>query len=75
MRAGLEIRKEHAGLAIRFRTNNTLIHAKWTLLNNSRMNHMTDAGVKGLDLYAWEDNKWRFVNCALPKGKITKSQL
>lgn len=67
--------KNTAGLAIRFRTNSTSIYAKWTLLNNANMNHMTDVGIKGLDLYAWENNQWRFVNCALPKGKENESTI
>lgn len=67
--------KSTTGLAIRFRTNSTSVHAKWILLNNTSMNHMTDAGSKGLDLYAWENNQWRFVNCALPKGKENEATI
>ena len=37
------------------------------------MNHMTDTGVKGLDLYCLEGNcLWRFVNSARPTGKINQ---
>lgn len=61
--------KNTAGLAIRFRTNSTSVSAKWTVLFNKNMNHMTDIAVKGLDLYAWVDNQWRFVNSARPEGK------
>lgn len=67
--------KNTAGLAIRFRTNCSSIHAKWTLLNNRSMNHMTDTGIKGLDLYAWENNQWRFVNSALPKDKSNEVKI
>ena len=60
--------KNTSGLAVRFRSNSTSVSAKWKLLNNNRMNHMTDTGIKGLDLYAWEDNRWQFVNSARPDG-------
>jgi lysophospholipase L1-like esterase len=33
------------------------------------MNHMTATGIKGLDLYAWTNGKWQFVNSARPAGK------
>jgi hypothetical protein len=49
-----------AGLYIRFRTNAPEIHAKWTN-TGFHMPHMTDAGVGGLDLYAFLDGKWEFV--------------
>ena len=38
------------------------------------MNHMTDVGIKGLDLYCWEENgQWRFVNSARPNGKTNQA--
>lgn len=49
-----------AGLYIRFRTNAPEIHARWTN-TGFHMPHMTDAGVGGLDLYAFLDGKWEFV--------------
>lgn len=61
--------KNTSGLAVRFRTNSTSITAKWIVSNNNHMNHMTDTGTKGLDLYAWEDDQWQFVNAGLPSGK------
>ena len=40
------------------------------------MNHMTDTGVKGLDLYCWEGNrKWRFINSARPNGKTNQATI
>ena len=61
--------KNTSGFAIRFRTNSSSISAKWVVTNNNHMNHMTDTGIKGLDLYAWDDDQWKFVNAALPSGK------
>ncbi|MDD4247248.1 MAG: SGNH/GDSL hydrolase family protein [Dysgonamonadaceae bacterium] len=61
--------KNTSGLAIRFNSNSTSISAKWEVLQNVSMNHMTETGIKGLDLYAWENNKWQFVNTARPTAK------
>lgn len=68
--------RNSAGMAIRFRSNSTTIAAKWVPLFNSRMNHMTDTGVKGLDLYCLQENgDWRFVNSARPKGKTNQTTI
>ncbi len=65
-----KLSRNSAGMAIRFRSNSTTIAAKWINLYNTHMNHMTDTGVRGLDLYCLEENGvWRFVNSARPKGK------
>lgn len=64
--------KNTSGLAIRFNSNSTSISTKWEVLQNVSMNHMTETGIKGLDLYAWENNKWQFVNTARPTAKQTE---
>lgn len=65
--------RNSAGMAIRFRSNSTRIALKWENLFNNHMNHMTDVGIKGLDLYCWEGNgQWRFVNSARPTGKTNQ---
>ena len=61
-----DLGKNTAGLAIRFRSNSTTIAARWEVLNNFNMNHMTPTGIRGLDLYALENGKWRFVNSGRP---------
>ena len=68
--------RNSAGMAIRFRSNSTQIAVKWESLFNNHMNHMTDVGIKGLDLYCWEGNKqWRFVNSARPSGKTNQATI
>lgn len=65
-----------AGLAVRFRSNSTTISVRWTNTFCNSMNHMAPTGVRGLDLYAWVDGGWRFVNCARPgSGKTTESRI
>lgn len=63
--------KNCSGLAIRFRTNSTLIAARWELTSDVVMNHFAPSGIKGLDLYCLKSGKWQFVNSARPAGKIT----
>ncbi|MDX9756514.1 MAG: SGNH/GDSL hydrolase family protein, partial [Sulfurimonas sp.] len=67
--------KNTSGLAVRFRSNSTSISAKWELLNNQKMNHMAETGIKGLDLYCWNNNHWQFVKVARPKNGKTNEQL
>lgn len=66
-----ELSQNSAGMAIRFRSNTTQVGLQWEVLLDRHMNHMTDVGVKGLDLYCWEKDlkQWRFVNSARPSGK------
>lgn len=64
-----------AGMAIRFSSNSTTIAAKWEARFNTSLNHMTATGVKGLDLYCWENGRWRFVNSARPTGKENQSTI
>jgi len=65
--------KNTAGLAIRFRSNSTQIAARWELLRDQVMNHMAFTGIKGLDLYALENDSWIYVNTARPTGKTTET--
>lgn len=64
-----QLGKNTSGLALRFRSNSTRISAKWNLLGDVNMNHMTATGIKGLDLYAWNGETWQFVNTARPTAK------
>lgn len=61
-----DLGKNSAGVAVRFRTDSKKITARWEVLNNMWMNHMTPTGIKGLDLYAWQDGRWVFVGSARP---------
>ncbi|WP_390597223.1 SGNH/GDSL hydrolase family protein [Bacteroides sp. f07] len=68
--------RNSAGMAIRFRSNSTRIAVKWKTLFDNHMNHMTDVGVKGLDLYCLQKNgSWRFVNSARPAQKMTQTTI
>lgn len=58
-----------SGLYVRFRTNSRTIYARWSSKWDSRMNHMTDTGVRGVDLYVREGKKWVFVAAGRPGEK------
>ena len=70
-----ELGQNSAGMAIRFRSNSTTIAAKWEVLLNRNMNHMTPTGIKGLDLYCYQDGKWVSVNSARPSGKVNQTTI
>ena len=68
--------RNSAGLYVRFRSDSPVIYLKWEALYNNSMNHMTDTGTKGLDLYALtEDDGWRFVGSARPSGKASQAEI
>lgn len=70
-----DLGRNTAGLAVRFRSNTTTVRLRWENLNGFRMNHMTDTGVRGFDLYARLDNgEWRFAGSARP-GSGKKNDL
>lgn len=64
-----------AGMAIRFRSNSSTISARWVLKYNNHMNHMTDTGVKGLDLYGLENGEWVYMSVGRPLGKSNEAAI
>jgi hypothetical protein len=61
-----------AGISIRFRTNASFIIVRWTAMADNIMDHMPSTGIKGVDLYAYVDNHWKFVNTGRVKGKVNE---
>lgn len=55
-----------AGLALRFRSNASAIGAAWKSLRKFNMNHMTPTGIRGLDLYVLDNDRWTTVSAARP---------
>ena len=43
--------------------------ARWVSTFDNHENHMTDTGVKGLDLYFLNGDTWRFAGSGRPQGK------
>jgi hypothetical protein len=68
--------RHSAGLAVRFETDATEIHATWKLRSaNLAMNHMAATGVSGLDLYVKVDGKWRWLAVGRPTAQENKARL
>jgi hypothetical protein len=61
--------RDSAGMAVRFVTDATAIHARWTLRSERlAMPHMAATGVSGLDLYAkTDDGRLRWLAVGQPK--------
>jgi len=70
-----ELSKASAGMSIRFLSNSTSISVKWTVLNDFKMNHMAETGIKGIDLYFNDKGNWQYLNTARPKGIDNESLL
>ncbi|MFL3028321.1 MAG: SGNH/GDSL hydrolase N-terminal domain-containing protein [Candidatus Neomarinimicrobiota bacterium] len=70
-----DLSKNSAGLSIRFNTNSTLIRVRWEVLNDESMNHMTETGIKGVDLYFNNSGFWQYVGSGRPYEKIKNNQL
>jgi len=63
-----DLSKHSSGLSIRFLSNSSIITAKWEVLNNFSMDHMPDTGIKGVDLYFKNNDKWQYINTGRPVG-------
>lgn len=70
-----DLSRHSSGMYIRFRTNSPEIYMKWNPKYNNHMNHMSDTGVKGLDLYCYDCGEWNFVNSARPSGEHCESKV
>lgn len=64
-----DLGQHSAGMSIRFRTNATQIRIRWTVKGDNIMDHMPATGIKGVDLYAIVDGKWKYVNTCRVQGK------
>lgn len=61
-----DLGKNSAGVAVRFRSDAKKIKARWEVLNNFWMSHMSPTGIKGLDLYTLDNDGWIFAGSARP---------
>jgi hypothetical protein len=70
-----DLSKSSAGMSIRFLSNSKSISVKWTILNNFKMNHMAETGIKGVDLYFKNKDSWQYINTGRPEGIKNESTL
>jgi hypothetical protein len=64
-----DLGQHSAGISIRFRTNSPGISVRWTVKGDNIMDHMAFTGIKGIDLYAYVDGHWKYINTGRVKGK------
>ncbi|MBR1927779.1 MAG: SGNH/GDSL hydrolase family protein [Bacteroidales bacterium] len=66
-----------AGISVRFRSDSPSIKLRWISFGLHTMNHMTDTGTRGLDLYSQDpvDGHWRFVCSARPRKDTLNDQV
>jgi hypothetical protein len=70
-----DLGQHSAGISIRFRTNSPYIVARWTVQNDNIMDHMPFTGIKGIDLYAFVDGRWKYINTGRVKAKTSEAIL
>jgi hypothetical protein len=72
-----DLSRHSAGLCVRFVSDASSIHARWTLTSgNLAMPHMPATGVSGLDLYVRSDKgRWQWLGVGQPSSKSTTAQL
>lgn len=61
-----------AGLAVSFKTNSSIIAARWAVTDRKAGNNMTPIMQKGLDLYIKKGEKWIFAGIARPSDIISE---
>lgn len=64
--------RNSAGLSFRFTTDATSIHLRHTVTSaNLALPHMPATGVSGIDLYAFDEGRWKWVEVSRPKSAET----
>lgn len=69
--------RHSAGIAVRFRTDASAIHVRWTLTSPKlEMVHMPATGVSGVDLYVRDaKGTWRWLSIGRPTAQTTTATL
>lgn len=61
--------RNSAGISVRFRTNSPTIMVRCTVMNDTKLPHMADTGVKGVDLYGYNGHNWQYIETGFPRKK------
>lgn len=68
--------RNSAGLSVRFFTDASEIHARWTLRGERlALPHMPATGVSGLDLYVRHEGKWRWLANGRPEKQFNEQAM
>lgn len=63
-----KLSKNSTGIAIYFQTNSTQISAKWKTGDSVSFGHVANTLVKGLDLYALDQQQWYYAGIGRPSN-------
>lgn len=65
-----------AGLSVQFQTNSKTIRVKWVVRYGNSMWHMTDCGIRGVDLYVLDGATWQYAGSGSPgSGKAYEREI
>ncbi len=64
-----------AGLFVAFKTNSTVIAAKWCVTGSKGLANLTSVVNKGLDLYIKSKNEWVYAGSGIPGQECSESVL
>jgi hypothetical protein len=68
--------RHSAGMCVRFATDASTIHAKWSLISESlALPHMPATGVSGVDLYVRTQSGWRWLATGRPAQQVNTAKL
>lgn len=70
-----ELSENSAGVSISFISDTSDLFVKWSLKHDFKMHHMTDVGIKGVDLYQKKDNTWSYLATGIPTGMDNEQYL
>ena len=64
-----DLSQNSAGVSVSFITDSSDLQVKWSVKNDLRMSHMTDVGIKGIDIYQKRNGVWGYLSTGIPTGK------
>lgn len=65
--------RHSAGMSFRFTTDSTDIHFRYEVGSRTLAKpHMPATGASGIDLYAFDEGQWKWVDVTKPKGQKTE---
>ena len=70
-----DLSQNSAGVSVSFTTDSSELQVIWSIMNDLRMNHMTDVGIKGIDLYQKINGAWHYLSTGIPTGKSNEQFL
>jgi hypothetical protein len=70
-----DLGQQSAGESIRFNTNASTIVVRWSVKGDETIDPMSATGIRGVDLYAFVDGRWMFMNTGQAQGNTNEYTL